>query len=378
MIGDPMAGCGTVAVEAASSGKDGFYSDIDPLACLLVRAKAQPVEPKWLIETINEILSSCKPFAGPRTLQRDAIKAISDLERSSSFRAPPNVFHWFKPYVIVNLCRVLLSIDVLDTTPRREQALLSVIASVIRRLSRADPNTASGLEVTKIRLEELRNGLQFDAESEIRRKANVLSQGYSAIRGVPAIGKVTVVEGDAKKWSELCRKHDVKPDLVITSPCYMSAIEYWRRHKLEYCWLGLVSPENLPDIHHKFLGMGEELPDVESMPSFVQRLHRKLKRKGFTSDAQSLARYFNDSRSWLSEMASVLRNSKGVAYVVVGSNMTRGMKVDTPRALLAIAKEAGLKGGVMLRYRIVNYHMQYPTKSGMRIKTETVLKLVSN
>jgi len=47
IIGDPMVGSGTVAVEVAAHNKPGLFSDIDPLACLLTRAKARPVDPCW-------------------------------------------------------------------------------------------------------------------------------------------------------------------------------------------------------------------------------------------------------------------------------------------------------------------------------------------
>jgi hypothetical protein len=114
------------------------------------------------------------------------------------------------------------------------------------------------------------------------------------------------------------------------------------------------------------------------MPDLVYNLYNRLEKKGYTSDARSLARYFNDSAIWLSEMATVLKATEGVGYVVVGSNMTRGMRVDTPRALLEIGERSGFKGSVMHRYRIVNYHMQYPTKDNLRIESETILRFVPN
>jgi len=376
IIGDPMVGSGTVAVEAAASRKDGLYSDVDPLSCLLARAKSRPVDPDWLLGTVQSIIAEAQPFAKAGTECHEALHCISNLEGSTSFRAPPNVFHWFEPYIVVNLCKTLQSVAKVDCSSRRRDALLAVFAGVLRRLSRADPNTSSGLEVTKVRLEALKCGLSFDMARELTRKANLLSQGYRELRKTSGMVDVEVVQHDARNWSALCAQREKWPDLIITSPCYISAIEYWRRHKLEYCWLGLVPPENLTAMKHRFLGMGEEEPEVEKLPDHVQRTYTKLYNMGRRSDAKILARYFGDSSRWLAEIATVLGRTGGTAYVVVGSNTNHGLTINTPYALQQIASSVGLSTSCFMQYRIKNSYMQYPTK-GKRIRVESILKIVT-
>jgi len=83
-----MAGCGTVAVETTFAGKAGLFSDIDPLACLLTRAKARPVDPDWLVNTVASVLKESKPFAKPGVKRANALKYIHNLEDSTPFRAP--------------------------------------------------------------------------------------------------------------------------------------------------------------------------------------------------------------------------------------------------------------------------------------------------
>jgi hypothetical protein len=368
-----MAGCGTVAVETTFAGKAGLFSDIDPLACLLTRAKARPVDPDWLVNTVASVLKESKPFAKPGVKRANALKYIHNLEDSTPFRAPPNVFHWFKPYVAVNICKVLQQIAHLENTGRRKDTLLALFASVVRKISRADPQTSSGLEVTRVRREALASGLKFSIEKELSKKSALLARGYQQMRKNP-LGRIKLVNADAKKWSEICSRLDIWPDLIITSPCYMSAIEYWRRHKLEYFWLGMVDEESLHKLRHEFLGMSLDDPDMGSLTSSVRRMYSYLKRSGFTSEATELARYFNDTTAWVGEIAKVLKKSKGTAYVVVGSNSNRGHRINTPLAIQEIAKTDGLSSQVCMRYRITNYHMQYPTK-GPRINDETVLKL---
>lgn len=369
-----MAGCGTVAVETVASGRDGLFTDIDPLSSLITRAKCQPVDPDWLVEVVDLICRKAVPSAERGTGRKEALKEVRELESSTAFRVPPKVFHWFSPYVVVNLCRILRQVDDYAGPSRERDAILATFASVIRRVSRADPSTSSGLEVTRVRLRELKLGLHFDVARELKRKALQLAQGYREMQKTSKLGKAIVVQEDAKNWSSLCQKLGVWPDLVITSPCYMSAIEYWRRHKLEYCLLGLVSPEELPLMKQRFLGMGTEEPEIAELPSYVRYLSSKLARAGKPHGAKALERYFGDTASWLLEVLSVLERTKGTAYVVVAANTNSGVKLNTPLALRRIAERIGLSVSVFMRYEIKNSYMQYPTKS-KRIKTETVLKM---
>ena len=374
-IADPMSGSGTAAVETVAAGRKGIFSDIDPLACLLTRAKARPVDPEWLVETFNTIAKKARPKLVP-VRRPQARLAIHHLETSTDFRAPPEIFHWFQPYVVEGLCNSLIAAADHLPTPRRADSILAVFAAIIRRVSRADPSTSSGLEVTKVRKKALKNGLKFDLEAELKRKAAILARGYKELRNVPQMGRAKVFQHDVKNWSQLCRETGIWPDLVLTSPCYMSAIEYWRRHKLEFCLLGLIKPKDLPTLKDQFLGMGGEEPRLEGMPAVVTEMYRKLESIGRKRDASSLANYFQDSRLWLAETRTVLEKSGGTAFVVVGGNTNHGLVLDTPGGLLKIAKDVGLSPSIFWEYSIKNSYMQYPT-NGDRIKTETVLKLTA-
>lgn len=371
-----MSGSGTAAVETVVSGRDGTFSDIDPLSCLLSRAKSNPVEPAFVINEVEEILREASPLYLRGTDESVAKREISTLEDSTAFSAPPNVFKWFQPYIAANLAKVLKFTQGHSLKGPERDAMLGVIAGTIRRVSRADPHTASGLEVTYRRRLQLSRGYRFNIEKELRWKARILASGYKAMMALPGLGKASVFEHDARDWYSLCKGIGTFPSIVITSPCYISAIEYWRRHKLEYCWLGLVKPGELQSVKPKFLGMGPEEPSLEGLPPYINYLHSSLKSRGRKKEAANLARYFEDSVGWISEVGKVIGRSNGVAYVVVGSNTTSGLVVDTPRALKAIATSAGLEAMVFKKYRIQDSYMQYKTKTA-RIESETILRLTS-
>jgi hypothetical protein len=375
IVGDPMVGSGSVAVETVATGRSGIFSDVDPLSCLLTRAKSHPVNPSWLEDTIGVIVDRAQLSNVTSPKQSEARKYIRDLEGSTKFRAPPDIFHWFRPYVAINLCKTLQLLEDVKCSDKERDALLAVFAGAIRRLSRADPNTSSGLEVTRVRRKALQGGLKFDVSCELLRRANLLSNGYRQLLEIDKLGNSLVTQYDAKDWSVLCEQNNLMPDLIITSPCYISAIEYWRRHKLEYTWLGLVPPDDLSKVKQAFLGMGDQEVDVTMLPRRIKIACTKFVNMKMMNNAKILARYFADSFAWLREIAKIIEKTNGVAYVVVGSNTSRGISLDTPTALVEIAREVGLDASIFTRYKIKNSFMQYPTK-GKRIRLETILKII--
>jgi hypothetical protein len=371
-----MVGSGTSAVETVAAGRNGLFSDIDPLSTLLTRAKSQPIQSDELTRIIKSLIEGAEPFEKRGASIEAAQKQIEKLEESTQFRAPPGVFHWFQPYVAINLCKILGSADRLNLHGRARNAAMACIGATIRRLSRADPNTASGLEVTRVRSMQLKHGLRFDVKAELIRKANILAAGYKQMLSA-RLGEITIINYDARRWSDACRQARLWPSLVITSPCYLSAIEYWRRHKLEHCWLGLVNPEDLDRTRRSYLGMGQEEPEVGDLTPSVKKIHAELLHQGRARQAKFLARYFEDSKEWLEEVGAVLQRSQGTAYVVVAGNTTHGIAIDTPGAIREIVRALpGFRCEISKRYRIKNSYMQYTTKTE-RIKEETVLKIVA-
>ena len=56
-INDPFCGCGTTIVTAISRGFKASGTDINRIAYLITRVKSTPIEPGYLDEKIDELLS---------------------------------------------------------------------------------------------------------------------------------------------------------------------------------------------------------------------------------------------------------------------------------------------------------------------------------
>ncbi len=379
-VSDPMCGSGTVGVEVSASGGTGLCVDLDPLSCLMTSAKCTPVSPSNLTETGLQVLDTAQPLPKKDSVTaNEALSAVASLLSGTSFGVPANLFHWFEPHVAVGIALLLHAVE--QTVPGRpaplRQALLAVIASIIRRLSRADPQPVSGLEVTRVRLRALENGLAFDVAREFRRNMTLLAKGYRQLLARDRIGKIKVVLGDVRRFENICRRAGFRPSLVITSPAYCNAIEYWRRHKLENQWLGFMTADAVPEFSRAFIGSTtirqEALRDVrEPDHPLVRRVTMEIERKGHPRKANLLRKYFVDMEHILGGIKAAMERG-GIFYLVVGASISYGVAVDTPAILADLAEVSGFRSTTRVRYGVINRKMQFPTNNGSGIKTEHLL-----
>ena len=383
-IGDPMSGSGCVAVEGIARNHNAVSMDIDPLSCLITKVKSNPVDP----DDYKALFEQWVELAGPlpkknESDEDEARNFLLRLETETNYSWPLNPFHWFEPYVVESLARLLLALyDLKRVKSALREALEATFASVIRRVSRADPQPVSGLEVTKIMKKRLEKGITYDVTAELRDRSKMLFEGYQHLLSLDSLGSSRVVQGDVRNdWVRYCRVHRIQFDLIITSPPYCNAIEYWRRHKLEYFWLGLLNWDKIMDKSRKFIGSTTILqgklaqlgtPKLDDVRSTIE----KIEARGRIRKARLLQKYFLDSEKWISSVLSTL-STGGTAYIIVGPSTSYGVYVDTPKFISDIIRSEGYETETFLEYSLKNQRMQYPTRNGAKIKTETVIA-VSN
>lgn len=146
-----------------------------------------------------------------------------------------------------------------------------------------------------------------------------------------------VREGDARHLPI----NDASVDLVLTSPPYLNAIDYMRCSKFSLVWMGHNVAE-LRRLRSDSVGAergdGAALDD-EEIAGIITDL--KLRPALGTRDKAMLARYINDMRRTVREVARVLAPG-GKAVYVVGENTIRGMYVRNSAIVSAVAELAGL------------------------------------
>lgn len=375
-IADPMCGSGTVGVQAVANGRQALCMDLDPLACLMTRGKTNPVDPNDLRNVSKRILGLVEGFPDAGEFDEDSAMAEvqSNLDGTPSV-VPINLFHWFDPYVAVGFSRLLrasYSVLAIESTEMTD-AIRTSLASMIRHISRADPQPVSGLEVTSVRKEQLENGLKFDVEGSFGSAVKRLAEGYQELQAVPNLGETLTRFGNAKEFSEIARREGFEPSLVITSPPYCNAIEYTRRHRLEYEWLGLFEGSEQERLKASRLEKSREFfgshtikqstldelppvphPEVRDVTSIIEN------EEGQERKANLLRKYFLDSYDWIEQIHSALTD-EGRFCLTIGSSTSYGHRIDTPEYVKDIALEQGFEIVNEHQYKLTNNKMQYPT-----------------
>ena len=379
-IGDPLCGSGSVAVEGIAEGLNVLSMDIDPVSCLLTTVKSNPADPKRVMKLVKKWINDIGPTLKPGEVSREmALVHLDQLEEKTNYARPKNVFHWFDPYVVSTLCKAFLSILHLDCAEESRKILEAIVAATIRRVSRADLQPVSGLEVTKVMKKRLTDGLTFDVVHELRQRSRLLISGYEGLLSYDC-GISVVVQGDSiADWKTLCEEKKIGLDLMITSPPYCNAIEYWRRHRLEYFWLGFLSNEKIRELSRHFIGSTTVLKkDLENSAAATSQKAKevvgKLLSKGKVKKALTIKKYFYDLQEWIKDTLSTL-NPNGTAYIVVGPSKSYGVKINTPDIFAEIISGVGYDVRTKIRYSIINRRMQYPTRNNSPIKTESILEV---
>jgi DNA modification methylase len=393
IIADPMCGSGTLGVEAAVQGRDGICTDLDPLSCLMTQAKTTPVPANNLKEVGEAIIDGVSEFPEENEVSEEyAREEVSANLDGTPFCVPINLLHWFEPYVAVGYSRLLLSAyEILPSvSDDMENSLKTGLAATVRQISRADPQPVSGLEVTSVRQEKLDKGIDFNVESSFRQALNRLADGYDEIdEHVDDLGEVSVHRENAKEFAEVCKNAGIEPSMVVTSPPYCNAIEYTRRHRLEYEWLGLFNEPEVDDpteerreTSREFIGSTtpkqETLRNLPEVPhSDIQRVTAEIENEN-ERKANLLRKYFLDAYDWVEQIYKVLPEG-GLFCLIVGPSTSYGNTIDTPRYLTDIATDSEATDFSFEKvgerpYKLMNNKMQYPT-DGATTDMEKLIRL---
>ncbi|MBI1800249.1 MAG: hypothetical protein HYR71_01305 [Chloroflexi bacterium] len=385
---DPFTGSGTVQVEAIIRGISSVGVEVDPLACIIARAKTTPIDPKRSRKSLDAIKTILAPVV-PNHLDRE-LRPGSDISEErfeteiARLTIPPipNITHWFRRYVIIDLARILSALEQVDLTRNEKLFFKACIAAIIRRVSNADPDPVSGLEVTSLQAERnLKRKIKVFAEflARTRQAIEGMEQLWNRYRGNEAGAVARVIQGDTLQLTNLLADVSLAQDgfpLVITSPPYCRAVEYSRRHQLEMYWLGLVhNPTEQIALTHTYIGRKlVRSTDWDEQVDFgITRLNRTLNQIADHDPikARTVRHYFYSIQSVFQELDETVRRTGTVVYVI-GDSVCCGVPIATADFVVGLAADNfDLKK--RFSYALRNHYMQYGLWNGDGIKREHVL-----
>ncbi len=383
-IFDPFVGSGTLAVEALAAGRNAVGIDIDPVAVAVATAKTRRIPPKSLRASAEAFLQRLKHHdRGVREYEHRQFVDLSDANyrlQSKPVRSfipeIPNIDHWFRRYVIVDLAWMVRALSEVDIPRTHRQFLQIVFASIIRNASNADPVPVSGLEVTSHMKRRDEDGRIVNPFLLLRGAlGKALDASEEFYNTTKAHLSAKILAADATNLPKLSEKIGC----VITSPPYHGAVDYYRRHTLEMYWLGKTTTRQerlllldkyigrlaVPR-HNAFVRLDVELPPLARRWEKRLRGVSNQRANGFRHYVSSMTRAFG-------EMADVMRAGTP-AIIVVGNSRWNGTELPTD-ALLAEAASEHFDLSDAFSYPLKNRYMSYSRHNGADIKTEHVLVL---
>jgi site-specific DNA-methyltransferase (cytosine-N4-specific) len=210
---DPFCGSGTTLVESMLAGIDAVGIDLHPLATLIAKVKTTPLTVD-LLKVGKEVCSAAKD-----TVMGGAA-AVPDI---------PNLNHWFQKHVQEALAALITEIRALPDADVSD-ALKVAFSSIVVRVSNQESDT------------------RYAAVKKNVSRADVWSLFERAVGNVDAAVSSSRLQFHKPPKIRVVNKDlmDVEPHevgqgigLVVTSPPYPNAYEYWLYHKYRMYWLGM-------------------------------------------------------------------------------------------------------------------------------------------
>ena len=327
LVADVFCGCGTTAVEARRNGKRFWGCDINPVATLIAHVKTRDYDDAGLQRTLDAITGVCaahEPTVDDRATISDRIR------------------YWFSDPNIESLLSLRHAIN--ETAPPRSRYrkfFLCAFSNILKPTSRwltksikpqvdpdKSPRSVMGAFVDQVTL--MRNAN--------RNRATVVSPARPEPFGtVPSPCIRIRTRNFLASRLPTCR-----PDLIVTSPPYVTSYNYADIHQLSALWLRYVS--DYRDLRKNMLGneYGVESlarPAIERLGAHATATYDALAAKD-KRKARSVIRYFHDMSRAVTKCWSMLRDG-GMVVFVIGNTRYQGTRIDNRTHLKRCMVSAG-------------------------------------
>lgn len=217
---DPFAGSGTVLLEGLLAGLNVWGLDLNPLACLISRAKCTPIDPEVLNKTGETLLKRITADITDENLQVDKPDFY-------------NIDYWFKDYVIKHLQIIKQRIKEIDAEDIRTFYWV-VFSETVRACSNTRNNEFKLYRIAEEKLPEFNPSVIDVFEANLKKCEQGMAEFYQNYRGGRSF---EMLPRDTRDFDL-----DVKMDLMITSPPYgdsRTTVAYGQFSRLSLQWLDL-------------------------------------------------------------------------------------------------------------------------------------------
>ena len=306
---DPFCGSGTTLLESILCSRNALGIELNPVARLVAKVKVTPLDRTELANAVS--------------------KFRKEVNRNASIKPPefPNSDLWFSSKTTTDLAKIKYTIDNININMDVHDFLLVCFSAIVRKVSNADPRDI------------------YPRMTEGRTQLNVLGEflqhlnfSIKRINDLPDSTKAKLIGSDAKKIN-LRRKID----LVVTSPPYMFAMEYFRSMRLENFWLN----GGLGDIYKEMArkSINSELQSklvkkiqytgIFEIDHLVETVYKQSALRGLRS-----SQYFYDMQSIMCKLHRIIA-SGGYCAMVVGNSKVLENRVQLNKLIRLMGINAG-------------------------------------
>lgn len=314
---DPFCGSGTTLVEAQRAGIESIGVDLNPIACLISRVKVHELDAGFLDAARQVARDAGDRYAKPHI-------AIPEI---------PNLDHWFQGDIQKALSSLTLAISQSAASPSLKSALAFCLSSIIVRVSNQESDTRYAAVEKRVSAQDV-----FRLFGSACQKLALAKQETSF--STPA----RVIEGNILTLSpeEIGRR----VGLVITSPPYPNAYEYWLYHKYRMWWLG-------------YDPISVRSSEIGARPHYQ-------KKNGQTE------KDFEEQMSQVFSFFDRVVAEEGHICVVIGRSIIRGREIDNAALITGVAERHGYAPVAKIPREIASARKSFNLSYG-KITTEYIM-----
>ena len=334
---DPFCGAGTTLVEATLLGRNCIGNDLNPIGVLVSKVKSNLVSiaDKPVLENL------IADIEGYFERVTDTPSLIPNLSVIPEYSLPdiPNREHWFTPTVQEELGILLARIDMVYPQFLTDFCRVAISAILVSVSNQAGETRYARKEKT------IPPGSVYKRFVSKLRKMWTRMEGYRENRQ-PVTSQV--INNDLRVLEDF--PPNLRVQLVITSPPYPNAFDYFLYHRHRMFWLGY---------------------DPIAMSKKEIGSHLNYQRKGTTEE--NIAAFKDSMRLCFQSINSVLETYR-FCCLVIGDSIFKKQLVENDQLIIEIAKDCGFKLEVNLERDIHAYRRSF-SSAARRAKSEHIVIL---
>lgn len=329
IIGDVFCGCGTVAYEAKKANIEFWGCDINPVATLIADVKSST----YKVESIQKMMKNIIKVYDRQVNEKVEIDMNDVVDR---------IKYWYTYNSILHLTYLKNAIYEVKKRDTKYQRFFLVAFSNILK--------ASSRWLTKsIKPTIDKNKKEIDIRKAFIKQVNGMMRAFEESSISNNIKPFIQTKNVLKTGND-----NVRLDLVMTSPPYVTSYEYADLHQLSTLWLDYVT--DYRELRKGTIGSVYDVEDFKRDVKYLNSTGESIVFQLYKQDkarSKSAARYYVDMQKVVNLSFDKL-NDDGFAVFVIGNTEYKGVRIDNTQHLMEAMYKEGFRNLEVIKRKISN------------------------